>query len=403
MFDKGSVNEVLKNAYSLNGDTIELRRWFHQHPESSLKEYSTSKKIKEELKKLGIEYNSVGETGIVGVIKGGGNGFVIGLRADIDALEIQEQNQVNYKSLNEGLMHACGHDGHISSLITAARILQNEKEHLLGTVKLIFQSAEEIGYGADLIIKSGLVSDVKAFFGLHVTPRIKTGQVSLVSGIIMAGANNLKIELNGKSGHGAQPNQGIDAIFAGSAIIQSLQQIVSRECDPVEPIVITVGTFNAGTRANIIANKAFLNGTVRVVTEESRKNVSKAVKRVVKDIAAAFRIKAKVECEYATPIVINDTSLYHVAVSATKEILSEEAIVHLPVEMVTDDFAVFSTVAPAFYAKVGVAAAGSEKPAYPLHHENFNLDENSLAICSALFVEFTHQYFSSSIPGGTTI
>jgi len=401
MLNKGSNNEVLKIAYNLNEDTVALRRWFHQHPEPSLKEYKTSDKIKEELKKLGIKYDSVGETGIVGVIKGEEKGPVIGLRADIDALEIQEKNEVSYKSLNEGLMHACGHDGHISSLITAARILQKEKEHLKGTIKLIFQPAEEIGYGADLIIKSGLVSDVNAFFGLHVTHRLKTGQVSLVSGIIMAGANSLKIELTGQSGHGARPNEAIDAIFAGSAIVQSLQQIVSRESDPVEPTVITIGTFNAGTRSNIIANKAFLSGTVRVVTEESRKKVSEAVKRVAKDVATAFRVKAEVECEYVTPIVINDGSLYNVAVSAAKAILSEKAIVQLPVEMGTDDFAVFNTVAPAFYAKVGIASTeneenGEHNKIYPLHHEKFNIHEDSLAISVALFVEFTHKYFDAS-------
>lgn len=398
MFNKGSSNEVFKRASSLNDDTIALRRWFHQHPESSFKEYITSKKIKVELEKLGIEYESVGETGIVGVIKGRVGGPVIGLRADIDALEIQEGNQVSYKSINGGLMHACGHDGHIASLITAARILYSEKEHLSGTVKLIFQPAEEIGYGADSIIKSGLVSDVKAFFSLHVTPRLKTGQVSLVSGPIMAGANNLNIEITGQSGHGALPNQAIDAIFAGTAIVQSLQQIVSRESDPVDPIVITVGTFNAGTRANIIANKAFLTGTVRTMTDQTREKTSKAVKRVVRDVAAAFRVKAEVECEYVTPIVINDIELYHVAVSATKAILSEKAIVNLPVEMGTDDFAVFNAIAPTFYAKVGVAAVEDNKNSeqniiYPLHHEKFNLDENSLVIATALFVEFTHQYF----------
>ncbi len=382
----------------LNDETRVLRRWFHAHPESSLKEYKTSQKIKEVLDKLGIQYQGAGETGVVGVIKGtapgADEGRVIGLRADIDALEIQEENDVPYKSVNDGLMHACGHDAHTAALLGAAKILQQDKAHIPGTVKLIFEPAEEIGRGADIIIKSGLVDDVKAFFGIHVTPRLKTGQVSLVSGPIMAGANSLIIEVTGKSGHGAQPDQAVDAIFAGSAIVQSLQEIVSRETDPVEPAVVTVGTFYSGTRSNIIANKAVLTGTVRVITEKSRTKVAKAVKRVVAAVADAFRVKASVECEYVTPIVINDEKLCGIAEDSVKALISEKAIVRLPIEMGTDDFAVFSTIAPAFYAKAGIAHG----KVYPLHHERFDIDEESLEVLSGLFVEFVNQYFKK-MPG----
>lgn len=393
-----SSRTVLDKALDIHDETVKLRRWFHQHPESSLKEYNTSKKIKEELERYGIPFEVAGETGVVGIIKGDAKGanHTVALRADIDALEIEEQNDVPYKSVNKGLMHACGHDGHIASLLTAANILVKEKADIPGTVKLIFQPAEEIGYGADIIINSGLVKDVEAFYGFHVTPILKTGYVSVVSGPIMAGANSLKIEVTGRSGHGAKPNQAIDAVVAGSAIVQSLQHIVSREADPVEPVVVTVGKFNAGTRENIIANKAVLAGTVRIVTEKSRENVSKAVKRVVGAVADAYRVKVKVECEFSTPIVINDEGLYEVVKNSVETLLDEDALVKLPIEMATDDFAVYNEIAPAFYVKVGVGgeSAGSEnKYIYPLHNERFNLDENSLAISSALYVEFVHQYF----------
>jgi len=390
------------DTWQLNDDTIVLRRWFHEHPESSFKEYKTSDKIKEELDKLGIPYQTVGVTGVVGIISGTApgatNGPVIGLRADIDALEIQEQNDISYVSKTDGLMHACGHDGHIAALLTAAKVLEQAKLRIPGTVKLIFQPAEEIGCGADTIIKSGLVNDVKAFFGLHVTPSLKTGEVSVVSGPIMAGSNELRIEITGQSGHGGRPHQAIDAVVAGSAIVQALQQIVSREIDPVEPAVVTIGTFHAGTRANIIANKALITGTVRIITEQSRRVVTEAVQRVVTNVAKAYRVQADVVCKYVTPIAVNDAGLYDIAVASVKALLSDEAVVHLPLEMGTEDFSVFNKIAPVFYAKVGVSGAhqnssDTKGTIYPLHHERFNIDENSLAILAGLHVEFTKHFF----------
>jgi len=390
------------DTWQLNDDTIVLRRWFHEHPESSFKEYKTSEKIKQELDKLGIPHQTVGETGVVGIIRGTApdetNGPIIGLRADIDALEIQEQNDISYVSKTDGLMHACGHDGHIASLLTAAKVLEQGKALIPGTVKLIFQPAEEIGCGANAIIKSGLVNDVQAFFGLHVTPSLKTGEVSVVSGPIMAGSNELRIEVTGQSGHGGRPHQAIDAVVAGSAIVQALQQIVSREIDPVEPAVVTIGTFHAGTRANIIANKALITGTVRIITEQSRRVVSEAVQRVVANVAAAYRVQFDVVCKPVTPIAVNDPGLYNIAVASVKALLSDEAIVHLPLEMGTEDFSVFNKIAPVFYAKVGVSgdhqhSSDTKGTIYPLHHEKFNLDENSLAILAGLYVEFTHHFF----------
>lgn len=393
---------ILGLAEQYKDETVILRRWFHAHPEPSLKEYITSNRIKQELDKLGIPFRSAGETGIVGIIEGNasasGNRQIVGLRADIDALEIQEQNDVEYISLNRGLMHACGHDSHIASLLTAARILVEEKANLEGTVKLIFQPAEEIGHGAEIIIKSGLISDVDAFFGIHVTPSLPTGQVSVIKGPIMAGANSLRIVVNGQSGHGGRPNQAIDAIVAGCAIVGALQQVVSREVDPILPAVVTVGMFQAGTRANIIANRADIYGTVRVITEESRKQIAEAIKRIVRNTAAVYRVQAEVECEYATPIVINDDTLYGVALRSVGLVLSEKAVVELPITMGTDDFAVFNNIAPTFYMQVGTnyhpggSDISSLRNGYPLHHERFNIDEDCLPVSSALYVEFAHQY-----------
>ena len=396
MCETDAGSHALSEAYRYHDDTIALRRWFHTYPESSLKEYQTSARIRDELSALGIPHRTAGETGVVGIIQGTAPGAeggpVIGLRADIDALEIREQNDVAYRSVHDGLMHACGHDGHTASLLTASRILQQGRAGIPGTVKLIFQPAEEIGRGAKIIVDSGLVSDVNAFFGIHVTPNLPTGQISVVSGPIMAGSNTLRIEVHGKSGHGAKPHQAIDAIAAGCAIVEALQHVVSREIDPVDPAVVTIGTFNAGTRENIIANKAVLTGTLRVLTEETRRQASEAIKRIVINIAAAHRVDVDVQCEHTTSIVINDASLYDIVLKSVGSILSEQAIARLPVEMGTEDFPVYGAVAPAFYAHVGVGGCPGLIKNYPVHHEKFNLDEDSLAIAAALHVEFARQY-----------
>jgi amidohydrolase len=384
-------------AARLAGHTITWRRWFHEHPESSHKEIETTEKISQILNELGIPFKTAGPTGLVGVIKGTSTGPVIGLRADIDALEIEEQTSLPFASKNKGIMHACGHDGHMAALLTAAEILSQERSHLPCTVKLIFQPAEEIGDGAQTIVNSGLIDDVEAFYGFHVSPALKVGQISVVNGPVMAGSNGIRITLTGKSGHGASPHLAVDSVVAASALVQSLQQIASRESDPVEPSVLSIGYLHAGTRGNIIANNAELRGTLRVVTEESRERLSKAVLRIIRHVAEAYRVKADAICKFSTPIMVNDEQLYHIAFKSVCEILSNQAVVTLPIEMMTDDFAVYRQIAPIFYAKVGVASSEVDAPVFPLHHEKFTLDESSLTIASALFVEFVKQHMKGHV------
>lgn len=386
-------------------EIINLRRWFHAHPESSLKEYKTIDKIKEELNKLGIPYKSAGDTGIIGIIKGNkdtsGKIPVIALRADIDALEIEEKNEIEYKSVNKGIMHACGHDAHITSLIEAAKILLGEKDSFAGTIKLIFQPAEEIGKGAEVIKDSGVLSDVNAFFGLHVSANLQTGKIGLGKGLIMAGSNGLQIVVNGKSGHGGRPHEGIDAIVAGSAIVGALQQVISREIDPTEPAVITIGKFYSGTRENIIANEARISGTIRVTSEKSRKQIVQSVERIVKSTAEAYRTTAEVLSEYATPPVINDENLYELAFEAAETVVEKENIVKPDITMGTEDFGFYTTIAPGFYAQVGsknpIYDESNTEIQYPQHHERFNIDEDVLIITSALYVEFALKYFKKYI------
>lgn len=393
MPEKSENRNALALARGRQEQTVALRRWFHAHPELSGRETATTDKITACLDELGIPWKRPGETGVVATLRGGRPGRTLGLRADIDALPVAEQTGLPFASQNPGVMHACGHDGHITALLTAAALLRQEQDTLPGTVKLIFQPAEETGSGAEKLIQTGLLENVDAFFGIHVTPLLQAGQISVVQGPIMAGANRIRIRLTGRSAHGALPAQSIDTVVAGSAVVQALQEVVAREHDPALPAVVTIGSFHAGAGWNIIAGQADLEGTLRIVTEESRAKLSAAVRRVVENVARAYRVGAEAVCEYATPIVDNHPQLFPIVRESAAAILSPQALRPLPISMLADDFAAYGRLKPAFYAKVGVAAPEGE--AFPLHHSRFTLDENSLPVAAALFVEFTRRYLRS--------
>lgn len=386
--DERAVDQARRREAELVG----LRRWFHRHPEPSFHETGTAAKIRAELDAAGIDYQPVGETGTVGVIRGARSGPVVALRADIDALEVQELLDSPYRSETAGLMHACGHDSHTAALLTAAQILQEGRERLAGTVKLVFQPAEEVGAGAARILQSGLVDDASAFFGLHVTPSLRTGQISLREGTVMAGANFIHIVLHGKGGHAATPHVARDAVVAGSAVVNALQQIVSRETDPVQPAVVTIGMFRAGTRGNIIADRAELTGTVRVTSEKERTRMAAAVRRIVEGVAAAYGVEAEIKCSFATGIVSNSAELLPTVRRAARKIVPETGLAILPICLITDDFYQYRKIAPEFYALVGVDGGPAGAAPAPLHNGAFRLDEAALPIETALHVEFVRQF-----------
>ncbi|MEA4891605.1 MAG: amidohydrolase [Peptococcaceae bacterium] len=383
------MRDFYREAAAHAGELVALRRWFHQNPESSLKEFQTSRRIREELSQMGIPYVTAGDTGTIGIIKGKEDQPVLALRADIDALEITERTGADYSSRHEGLMHACGHDAHASALLVAAKILSAHKDELEGTVKLIFQPAEEVGRGALLMIAANQLQDVDAFFGIHVRAQLPVGKIALRSGGVMAGANSLKITVTGESAHGGYPHLGIDAIAAGAAIVEALQHVVSREIPPTQPAVLSVCQFHAGTRDNIIAREAKISGTVRFTSEETRNQSAAAVKRIVSHLAAAHRVKAEVECEYATPILDNSRELYRVAAAAAKQILPDGVVDFIP-QLGTEDFGYYGKIAPTFFAFVG--SGGS----YPHHHEKFDIDEEALTVSAALHLAFVSAYFSAN-------
>ena len=240
---------------------VEMRRWFHNNAEVSEKEYETAKKIREELDKMGVEWEHCGlETSTLATIKGAKPGKTVLLRGDIDALSVTEETGLPFASKTKGVMHACGHDCHISMLLTAARILNDMKDELCGTVKLAWQSSEEVATGAKAMVEDGALDGVDACFAMHVWGNVPAGHISCDAGPRMGAARMFEIDVQGNSGHGAQPDLAVDAIVAGSAIVGSLQTIVSRKLAPAEPAVVTVGTFNAGERWNVIAGSAKLTG-----------------------------------------------------------------------------------------------------------------------------------------------
>lgn len=384
--------EILQGA----DEVIALRRFFHQHPEPSLKEFETIKRIKEELDKLGIPHESVGETGAIGTITGGkGPGKTILLRADIDALELDDAKDKPYKSLKPGLHHACGHDGHASALLGAAKILKNHEADFKGTIKLAFQQAEEIGAGARQFVKGGFVDGVDQVFGIHVSSGTPIGKIDITSGASNASCDIFKIKVHGKSSHVGKPHLGKDALLAAAAITVELQSIVAREVDPLDQAVVAVGVLNAGTRYNIVANEASLEGTVRTFSHETRQFVLEAVERVAREVAKAHRTTIEFENYDAAAPLINDPIAAKRAERVAAGIVGVENIItDSPKSMGADDFADYLAVAQGVYAFVGTRNPDDPDTWYGHHHENFDIDERGLAIATELHVNYALDFLT---------
>lgn len=381
-------------AAKYKDEMIALRRWFHQHPELSLKEYNTSKRIKEELDKLDIPYETIGETGVLGTIKGGKEGKTILLRSDMDALEVTEKNDFEFKSVNDGVMHACGHDAHTAILIGAAKILKELQEEIPGTVKLCFQPAEELAQGAKMMIEEGHVLDgVDGAFGGHVWAGVPVGQVDVTEGPRMASADMFVIRITGKSGHGSMPDQALDTVVCGSDIVMALQTIASREISPLEPIAITVGTFNAGTRFNIIAGEAELTGTTRCFNPDIWAVIDKEIERVAVKIGEAHRCKVEVEYHKMTPPTINDNELAKLARESVVKVMGEEGVTRIEKTTGGEDFAFFANAVPSVFAFIGCANPDKFE-AMPHHHECFQIDEDCMEYGAAVYAQYALDFLN---------
>ena len=365
---------------------IRLRKHFHKYPELSGKEYETSKRIREELDNMEIPYVVAGETGVIGLIGHGDR--VIALRADMDALHIQEKTEVGYRSVNDGIMHACGHDAHMAALLGAADILKTFENELNCTVKLIFQPSEENCLGARMICDSGQIDDVQEIYGLHVFGDIPCGKIAIKAGPRMAASDIFKINIHGRSGHAGKPHQCVDATVVGAATVLNLQSIVSREMDPLHPAVVTVGKLESGTTHNIISGEAYIEGTVRTFSHEDGSHIERSIKRIVANTAETYNTTAVVNYQRSLhPVVMNDKELTEKALNAAKLIFDQESIADIPKMFLGEDFSIYQQQIPGVFAFVG---AGNESMgrAYPNHHNCFNIDEKAVLNATMLYVAF---------------
>ena len=364
------------------------------NPEPSFNEYDTSKVVQEELTKIGIPFEIFAKTGIIATIKGQNPGKTVLLRADMDALEVCEKNNVSYRSQKEGLMHACGHDGHIAMLLGAAHVLNEIKNDISGEIKLLFQPAEEIAKGAKAMIEeSKIIDSIDAAFAIHLWQGVPVGKISLESGARMAAADLFSIKVKGKSGHGSMPHETIDAVVVASAIVMNLQHLVSRNTNPLDTLVVTVGKLTAGTRHNIIAGEALLEGTIRSFSDEVWKKIPEQIERVVKNTAAAYNAEAEIDLVRATPPLVNNQDISDILKASAEKLYGEEVVTKYEKTPGGEDFAYFTQAVPGALAFVGIR--NDEKGINsPHHNETFDMDEEALEMGANLYAQFAIDFLN---------
>lgn len=379
-------------------ETIRIRRHIHQHPELSFEEFATAKFIEDTLTEYGIQSYRIGNTGVVAILKGDkDNGKVIALRADIDALPIVESDDRSYKSLHKGVMHACGHDVHTAALITTARILHENKSKWQGTVKCIFQPAEEkFPGGASILIKEGVLENPRPdlIIGQHVTPELTRGKLGFRSGPFMASADEIYITVHGKGGHGAMPHTTRDTILIASHIIVALQQIVSRNNNPLTPTVLTIGKINSvGGATNIIPNEVKIEGTFRTFDEAWRKEAKGLIKSIAEGVAIGMGGKVDIDIKDGYPTVKNNEAYTNQLKAIAIELVGSENVIDLPMRTTAEDFGYYSQMMPACFYRLGTARPGHEGEK-KIHTPEFDIDEDALETAVVYMVYATLRVLS---------
>jgi amidohydrolase len=379
--------KIQKLASETFDQVVGFRRHIHANPELSFKEFQTSAYIQEQLKAWGIPFSSLANTGVVGIIQGElPSDRVIALRADMDALPILEANDKPYVSKNPGVMHACGHDVHSSSLLGTAYILNQLKAEFGGTIKLIFQPAEEVlPGGASIMIKEGVLENPapQHIVGQHVMPLIDSGKVGFRSGIYMASTDELYVTVHGKGGHGAQPHQNIDPVLITAHILVALQQIVSRNADPRLPTVLSFGKVNANGATNIIPNEVKLEGTFRTLNEDWRREALVLMKKMAEGIAESMGGRCEFNIMNGYPFLINEEKLTANARAFAEEYLGKENVIDLDIWMAAEDFAYYSQVTDACFYRLGTGNAAKDTQ-HSVHTPNFDVDEDALRSSTGL-------------------
>ena len=375
--------------------TIENRRYIHKHPELSFQEENTSRYVREKLTELGIPFTTSVKYGTVGFIGGKKPGKTVLLRADMDALPMQEENECDFASAVPGVMHACGHDSHTAMLLTACRILKDMEDEIPGTVKFVFQPSEENGAGARAMLEEGgLLDGVDACFACHVWADVKSGTVAVNSGAVMASANRFEITVSGKKSHGSAPHQGCDALTTAAALVGELQSIVSREIDPQEPCVITVGSFHCGTTWNIIADSATLVGTTRCFSKEVNDFLPEAMERIVKNVCAAHRCEGELTYTRIVPPTVNDPAAADIAKGAVEKIYGKGAAVTMKPTAGGEDFSLYIQDIPGAIAMIGIYNPDIDA-VYANHHGKFKVDEEQMVKGAGLLVQMAVDYLNA--------
>jgi amidohydrolase len=373
------IKELAAQAYP---EVVAIRRDLHAHPELSFDEHRTASKVCEYLDKWGIPYQKgVAKTGVVALLEGRNpNKKIIALRADMDALPIQETNEVDYKSVNEGIMHACGHDVHTASVLGTAYILSQLKDSFEGTVKFIFQPSEEkLPGGASVMIAEGVLENPKpsAIYGQHVYPDLPAGKVGFRPGMYMASCDEIYVTVKGKGGHGALPHCNIDPVLISAHMIVALQQIVSRNADPRIPTVLSFGKVIANGATNIIPNEVYLEGTFRTLNEEWRNRAHQLMVQQAEGIAQSMGGSVDFRIEKGYPFLTNDPALTSRAMAAAKAFLGNDNVIDLDVRMTAEDFSWYTQLLPACFYRLGTSSPDGQYKS-SVHTPNFNIDENAL-------------------------
>jgi amidohydrolase len=380
----------------LKNKLISIRREIHKNPELSGKEFKTTAFIEKQLKKAGIQTLRITKTGVLGIIKGtkASSKKCIALRADIDALPVCEKTGMVYASKNSGVMHACGHDGNSTIVLGAALLLKKQSNDFAGTVKLIFQPSEEDGNGADSLIKKGVLLNPKvdAIVGVHVNPWLSCGTIGFKYGEMMAAVDKFKLEIIGNSGHGAYPHLGVDAVVIASQVVSAVQNIVSREIDPTEPVVITIGKIEGGTRYNVLCGNVTMEGTVRTLDEKLHKKMAGMIERKIKNIVKAYGADYKFDYEIVGYPLKNTGKILDLCKRTAVKLYGTAKIKMLAKpSMGGEDFSEYLRHVPGCFIYMG----SSKKRSYSWHHEKFDIDENILPIGANLLSGIARDYLNN--------
>ena len=389
--------QIKAHIQSLHDELRQIRREIHQYPELGCEEYQTAEKIAAYLNKAGIDAKRITETGIVGLIQGEKTGRTVMLRADMDALPLEEMTSLPYKSKNPGKMHACGHDGHCAMLLVAGKILSQMRDRIQGSIKLVFQPNEENMFAEHLIDKGVLDNPkVDAAFGIHLMTALQTGQIGIQSGPVMAGMHVFKLTVRGRGGHTGFPQDSIDPIITAAAIIQAVQSIQTREINVLRPTLIVFGKISGGTMSNIIPEKVELEGTIRYLydlDDADTDNPCDSFERIVKSVCGMHRATYEIEYAYDHPAVINDSAMAKVVSDEAQKLLSNRENVIPYVTMIGEDFCEYAKKIPSAFYFLG---AGNKKKqiGYPHHHPRFDFDEDALPIGVEMHIRTALSYLS---------